>query len=178
MSGKTGHLAHQLCEPNWYQARGERRWARMLAAMSLLMGLSPDLLAGTWGQENWGQMYWGDNPVSSPVTAPAIQSIVAEGDDLIVTIADYGAGADGWSVIQNFTVTCGEEGTVTSDSSPVRVTGLEPDTEYECSVIATNAVGDSPPSVRLASTEAAISGLNIVIIRAVLCASDNAPEDC
>jgi|APSaa5957512535_1039671.scaffolds.fasta_scaffold70925_1 hypothetical protein len=150
------------------------RWKLLL---SILL-IAPVARAGTWGQENWGQLYWGDNPVTAPIEAPVIQSIVADGEDLVVTIADYSAGADGWSVIQNYTVTCGIARPVISDASPVLITGLESDTEYECSVVAANAQGDSPQSIQLASTDSVVNGLNIVIIWAALCRSDNPPVGC
>lgn len=133
--------------------------------------------AGTWGQENWGQMYWGTNPTSAPTQAPTIQSIVADGEDLIVTVADYTPGDDGWSTIQTLSVTCGSQ-TVVANGSPVRITGLEADTEFDCAVTASNAFGDSTASVQVAMTESSSQGLNIVIIRAALCDSNNPPANC
>lgn len=134
--------------------------------------------AGTWGQENWGEMYWGSNPVSVPIAAPIVRSIVADSTDLIVTIGGYAPGQDGWSRITGYSVTCGSAGTITSDTSPVRITGLQSDTEYDCVVEAFNAQGSSPEAVKLAATDPEIQGLNIVIIRAALCASDNPATGC
>lgn len=147
------------------------------AAASIVTVTSSMSWAGTWGQENWGQMYWGTNPTSSPTQAPTIQSIVADGEDLIVTVADYAPGDDGWSTIQTLSVTCGSQ-TVVANGSPVRITGLEADTEFDCAVTASNAFGDSTASVQVAMTESSSQGLNIVIIRAALCDSNNPPANC
>jgi hypothetical protein len=145
----------------------------------LLGALLPTLpvMAGTWGQENWGQMYWGTNTPTHP-QAPTVASIVADGSDLLVTISDYAPGQDGWSTVISYTVNCGAVGTVMSDSSPVRVQGLDSDTQYECSVEAVNAFGSSPATVTLAATDPVLQGLNITIIRAALCGSDNPPAAC
>lgn len=148
-----------------------------LALLSLTM-LATGAGAGTWGQENWGEMYWGSNPVSPPAVAPTVESIVADGTDLLVTISDYAPGEDGWSGITGYTVTCGASGSVSSVSSPIRVEGLEGDTDYECIVTATNAQGESEPSLQLATTGSPLSGLNITIIYSALCRSQNPPPVC
>lgn len=152
---------------------------KKLCTPVLLSALLPTLpaLAGTWGAENWGQMYWGTNIPTTP-QAPTVESIVADGSDLLVTIADYSPGQDGWSTVISYSVSCGAVGTVMSDSSPVRIEGLESDTEYECVVEAINARGNSPATIRLAATDPALQGLNITIIRAALCSAENPPAGC
>jgi Fibronectin type III domain len=52
---------------------------------------------------------------------------------------------DGGSAISGYTASCGSSSS-TALSSPITVTGLTSDTEYSCSVVATNAAGDSLPS--------------------------------
>jgi hypothetical protein len=123
-------------------------------------------------------MYWGANPVSAPTQAPSITAIVADGEDLVFTLNEYAPGADGWSTILNYSVTCGGTPTVVATDSPIRITGLASDTEYDCVVTATNAAGTSHPTIQLATTEAALQGLNIVIIRAALCQGNNLPSGC
>lgn len=150
-----------------------------ICSLSLLGALlSPPVSAGTWGQENWGAMYWGNNPVSAPVAAPIIESIVADGANLIITISDYAPGQDGWSGITGYTVTCGDVGSLQTSESPVIIEGLEGDTDYECSVIATNAEGNSPAAIQLATTDSVLGGLNITIIYSALCRSANPPNSC
>ena len=85
--------------------QGEHLMMTVIRAFSAaaLMSLSAITQAGVWGEEHWGQMYWGDNPVTTP-SAPTILSIAADGTDLIVRIADYQPGGDGWSVVTNYTV--------------------------------------------------------------------------
>ena len=135
--------------------------------------------AGTWGAENWGAMYWGDNLTSAPIAAPNVLSIRADGADLIVTVNDFEPGQDGWSGITSYSVTCGQAGTVTSLTQPIRIEGLQLDTAYECTVIAANALGQSPVTISLASTdEEVIQGLNMVLIRVAICSGDNPPESC
>ena len=53
--------------------------------------------AGTWNQENWGQMYWGDNPATAPVAAPTY-TVKVDGDRFLVEFTNYaeGSGEDGW----------------------------------------------------------------------------------
>lgn len=135
--------------------------------------------AGVFGDENWGAMYWGDNLTSAPVAAPNVLSIRADGADLIVTVNDFEPGQDGWSGITSYSVTCGQAGTVTSLTQPIRIEGLQLDTAYECTVIAANALGQSPVTISLASTdEEVIQGLNMVLIRVAICSGDNPPESC
>ena len=75
----------------------------------LLVAVSTPAFAGTYGAENWGEMYWGDNPVTAPTAAPTIASAVATEDQITITLADFpvGTGADGWSAVTSFIVTCG-----------------------------------------------------------------------
>jgi len=86
----------------------------------------------------------GDNETAAPNTAPDVLSIRADGTDLIVTINDYAPGQDGWSGITSYAVTCGQASTVTSSTQRIIIEGLQSDTAYECTVIATNALGASP----------------------------------
>ena len=130
-----------------------------------LLLLSVNVSAGVYGSENWGEMYWGDNPVTAPTDAPTITSAVATEDQITITLSDFplGTGADGWSAITSYTVTCGETSVETSDTS-VTITGLDSDTEYSCSVSASNAVGSSPTTVKVVMTDAMLQGLKLFLI--------------
>ena len=138
-------------------------------------------VAGTWGQGNWGQMYWGNNIESVPVNAPTISGVSVDGTDITLTISGYspGSGADGWSLINSYAVTCGGAPTVVSSSPTVRVSDLAEDTEYQCSVVASNVLGDSPTRVQVAATEfAGATGIPIMIIYRALCDGANPPASC
>lgn len=135
----------------------------------LMLVISPCALAGVYGSENWGEMYWGDNPVSTPNAAPTISSVVARTDQITITLDNFpqGTGADGWSAITSYIVTCGETTVETSDTA-VTITGLDSDTEYSCSVSASNAAGDSPATVQVVMTDPELQGLNLFLICAVV----------
>lgn len=124
--------------------------------------------AGVYGSENWGEMYWGDNPATAPSQAPTIASAVATEDQITITLDDFpvGTGADGWSAVTSFIVTCGAT-TVETSKSAVTITGLEGDTDYSCSVTASNAQGDSPALVQVVTTDPHLKGLNIMLICSV-----------
>ena len=114
-------------------------------------------------------MYWGDNPVTAPTQPPTIASAVATEDQITITLDDFpvGTGADGWSAVTSFTVTCGAT-TVETSESAVTITGLEGDTDYSCSITASNAQGDSPTLVRVVTTNPLLlKGLNIMLICSV-----------
>ena len=125
--------------------------------------------AGVYGSENWGEMYWGDNPTTAPISAPTIASAVATEDQITITLDDFpvGTGADGWSAVTSFIVTCGAT-TVETSESAVTITGLDGATDYSCSVTASNAKGDSPALVRVVTTDSALDGLNIMLICSVV----------
>ena len=131
----------------------------------LILIFSGHAQAGIYGSENWGEMYWGDNPATAPTQAPTIASAVATEDQITITLDDFpvGTGADGWSAITSFIVTCGAT-TVETSESAVTITGLEGDTTYSCSVTASNAQGDSPELVQVVTTDSALGGLNIILI--------------
>ena len=130
--------------------------------------------AGIYGSENWGEMYWGDNPATAPTSPPTIASAVAAEDQITITLDDFpvGTGADGWSAITSFIVTCGAT-TVETSESAVTIKGLEGDTAYSCSVTASNAQGDSPELIQVVTTDSALGGLNIILIcSAIECAGN------
>ena len=136
---------------------------RYLLLIPLMM--SGHAMAGVYGSENWGEMYWGDNPATAPTQAPTIASAVATEDQITITLDDFpvGTGADGWSAVTSFIVTCGVT-TVETSESAVTITGLEGDTAYSCSVTASNAQGDSPEFIQVVTTDSALGGLNIILI--------------
>ena len=125
--------------------------------------------AGIYGSENWGEMYWGDNPATAPTSPPTIVSAVATEDKITITLDDFpvGTGADGWSAVTSYTVTCGETSVTTSETA-VTITGLDSDTNYSCSVTASNAEGDSPELIKVVTTDALMQGMNFMIICAAI----------
>jgi hypothetical protein len=131
----------------------------------LLWFLACNAKAGIYGDEKWGEMYWGDNPATVPMSAPTIASAVASEDQITVTLSDFptGTGADGWSAVTSFTVTCGELSTVVSGNE-VTITGLDEDTAYSCTVTANNAVGSGPEVIKVVTTAAALKGMNFILI--------------
>ena len=82
--------------------------------------------------------------------APAIASVSAGSDYIDVTLtAPYHLGN---TLLLNYTATCGNAST-TGTGSTLRVLGLTPETQYNCSVTATTAVGESDvSSTALATT--------------------------
>ncbi len=134
----------------------------------LILMFSGHAVAGVYGSENWGEMYWGDNPATAPTQAPTITSAVATEDQITITLHDFpvGTGADGWSAVTSFIVTCGAT-TVETSEQAVTITGLEGDTDYSCSVTASNAQGDSPALVQVVTTDPLLKGLNIMLICSV-----------
>lgn len=141
----------------------------------LLTIISNMAFAGVYGSENWGEMYWGDNPVTAPTSAPTIASAVATEDQITITLDDFplGTGADGWSAVTSYTVTCGETSAEVS-SGEVTITGLDSDTDYSCSVTASNAQGESPEVVRVVTTAAGLKGINFLLIcSAIECGRTN-----
>lgn len=121
--------------------------------------------AGIYGSENWGEMYWGDNPVTAPTAAPTIASAVATEDQITITLDNFpvGTGADGWSSVTAYTVNCGETSAEASGTE-VTITGLNGDTEYSCSVTASNALGEGPEIIRVVTTAAALRGVNFLLV--------------
>lgn len=122
-------------------------------------------MAGVYGNENWGEMYWGDNPATAPISAPTIASAVAEEDRITITLNDFptATGADGWSAVTSFTVTCGELSSEVSGNE-VTITGLNEDTAYSCVVTANNALGAGPEIIRVVATAATLKGMNFILI--------------
>ena len=133
--------------------------------LPFLVCLSINAHAGTWGQEKWGQMYWGSNPTSAPTAEPAY-TIKIDGDQIIVEFTNYteGTGEDGWSAITGYVVSCAGVDQATSSNPSVAVTGLDEDTEYSCTVRASNALGDGPTVTFNATTDSLIGGLPIWLL--------------
>ena len=118
-------------------------------------------------------MYWGDNPVTVPGSAPTITSAVAYEDQITITLDDFpiGTGADGWSAITSFTVTCGDFSTETTENQVI-ITGLESDTEYACSVIGNNAI-EPAPTLFESLRRRQLFRDNLLICSAIDCGSNN-----
>jgi uncharacterized repeat protein (TIGR02543 family) len=86
-------------------------------------------------------------PLEAP-SAPNITSVEPEDSGLVVS---FNVPNDGGSPIRGYTATCGSA-SASDDSSPIIVQGLTNDQEYRCSVLATNAVGNSPASTPVSGT--------------------------
>lgn len=125
--------------------------------------------AGVYGAESWGEMYWGPNPATAPLAAPTILSAVATEEQITITLADFplGTGADGWSAVTSYIITCGETSVTTAETS-VTIVGLDSDTSYACSVTASNAQGEGPDLIKVVATDPAIHGMNIILICAAI----------
>ncbi len=78
-------------------------------------------------------------------TAPEAPTLISVEPGNGQAVMNFSENGDGGSPIIDFTASCNsisQTGTV----SPITVGGLINDTEYSCSVVATNEVGDSAPS--------------------------------
>ena len=106
--------------------------------LSLALTGSPFVHAGEWGSGKWGQMYWGSNPETAPTIAPTVNA-QGDGTDITFTLTNLLTGQQvGWSAITQFEVTCGNQPTVLISADNPRLTNLDPDTDYTCSIIALN----------------------------------------
>ena len=133
-------------------------------SITMALLLSPLLVAGTWGDGKWGQMYWGSNPESAPQAAPSVTA-TADGEDLILALNNLTTPAQtGWSVITHFLVTCGNNPTVTVSAANPVMTGLEPDTQYNCTIVAVNDEGSSATGQFTATTDSLSNGLPIWLL--------------
>ena len=128
----------------------------MRLLLILALSASPFASAGTWGSGKWGQMYWGSNPETAPIVAPAVNA-QGDGTDINFTLTNLHIGQQvGWSAITHFEVTCGNQPTVLISADNPRLTNLDPDTKYTCSIVALNEpngqTGRSPASTFTATT--------------------------
>ena len=134
-----------------------------LLTASLALTLAPLAHAGTWGTGKWGQMYWGSNAETAPTIAPTVNAR-SDGTDIIFTLTNLLTGQQvGWSAVTQFEVTCGDLAPVLVSASDPRVTGLEPDMDYTCSIVAVNDEGRSPPGTFTATTDS-LGGLPIWLL--------------
>ena len=105
---------------------------------------------------------------------PVITSVEIEDGALLVRFSPDG---DGGSEIISYTLSC-DESSVTKVQSPIRVSNLENDFIYICSVTASNLLGNSSASesVSAAPQESIRSGLNIILLKAAMDAKSKAQE--
>ena len=135
--------------------------------LTLAVAVSPLAYAGTWGGGNWGQMYWGSNQETAPTVAPAVNA-QGDGTDITFTLTNLLTGQQvGWSAITQFEVTCGNQPTVLISADNPRLTNLDPDTEYTCSIVALNKpngqTGRSPAGTFTATTDS-LGGLPVWLL--------------
>ncbi|HEX4332091.1 MAG TPA: FG-GAP-like repeat-containing protein [Usitatibacter sp.] len=90
--------------------------------------------------------------LTAPDSPTSVSALAGDGQ---ATVSFTPPGYDGGSPITGYTVTCGTASTVVS-SPPVVISGLTNGTSYSCSVVATNAAGDSYPSGSVSVTPATI----------------------
>lgn len=87
------------------------------------------------------------NAVTPAPTAPdAPTAVVATRGDGQVIVAFSPPLNDGGSVVQNYTATCGTQSGI-AGASPVVVLGLTNGVPVSCTVVATNGIGNSQPSL-------------------------------
>jgi hypothetical protein len=97
------------------------------------------------------------NPPNTVPDAPTLAS-AEPGDGR--ALLSFTANGDGGSGITGYTASCGALNQ-SGPSSPITVSGLTNGTVYSCSVVATNAVGDSAPSAALSVMPMAPSSFQI-----------------
>jgi len=139
----------------------------MRLLLILALSASPFAHAGTWGSGKWGQMYWGSNPETAPIVAPTVNA-QGDGTDITFTLTNLLSGQEvGWSAITRFEVTCGNQPTVLISADNPRLTNLDPDTEYTCSIVALNEpngqTGRSPTGTFTATTDS-LGGLPVWLL--------------
>ena len=114
-----------------------------------ITGTEPGVIRYIWiypvnanGESATGNYDTGYAKVPTVPDAPTLNSAIPGDGEAVLSFA---ANGDGGSAITGYTASCGainQAGT----SSPITVSGLTNDTEYSCSVIASNAEGDSASS--------------------------------
>ena len=139
----------------------------MQLLFTLALSVSPVANAGTWDSGKWGQMYWGSNPETAPTVAPTVNA-QGDGTDITFTLTNLLTGQQlGWSAITQFEVTCGNQPSVLISADNPRLTNLDPDTEYACSIIALNEpngqTGRSPAGTFTATTDS-LGGLPVWLL--------------
>ena len=149
-----------------------------MVALGLLV--ASETHAGIWGEGKWGQMYWGANPnnpdsdppgqATAPTAAPTF-TVTSDTETLTLNIDPYNATGDyseGYSPVTQYVVACDGLDPVTFDGTNTLVLeGLEPGTDYNCSVTAVNDVGESSPALQVVTTDS-LNGLNIILLCAAI----------
>ncbi len=116
----------------------------------------------------WGQMYWGQgHTYSVPTAAPQMDTEV-DGTDVSASLTNLSdLGDDGWSTITQFIINCGDQDVVVTvkqlASGDAVITDLEASTDYTCSVVAVNDLGESDVG-QLKFTTDAIGGVPIWLL--------------
>jgi len=102
----------------------------------------------------WGKGHWGDNLETPPILAPSNLSIESGLGIFIISFDfDSSNGNDGWSVIDQYAITCtnilDESDKISASTTTERlvIENLEPGAEYECVAFASNNLGEGPTSI-------------------------------
>ena len=135
---------------------------RQVICVAFGMLLSGTAIAGHWADENgqcldandqatsckWGQMYWGAGQTYSAPTAPPQLDAAVDGTDVSGSLTNLSdPGDDGWSAITQFIINCGDQDVIVTAAALAAgdaiLTDLEANTDYTCSVVAVNDLGES-----------------------------------
>ncbi|MEE4204297.1 MAG: fibronectin type III domain-containing protein [Halieaceae bacterium] len=116
-------------------------------------------------------------PTATIPDAPTIGT--ATGGDAEATVTFTAPGEDGGSAITGYTATSSPGGiTGTCASSPCTVSGLTNGTTYTFTVVATNAVGNSPASAASNSVTPALQPPQLCVVRDDSAAAGNGYQAC
>lgn len=99
----------------------------------------------------------------TPLDAPGAPTIgvVTPGNGQ-VSVAFTAPASDGGSPITSYTATCGTQ-SASGAGSPISVTGLANGIAVDCSVVAINAVGTSPPSATVSVTPVTVPDAPVIV---------------
>ncbi len=128
----------------------------------LFVLLAESVSAGHWADANgqcldvngqatackWGQMYWGTGQAYTAPTAAPQMSVEVDATDIAASLTNLtNPGDDGWSAITQFIINCDGQDVIVAvekvASGDAILSDLDADTNYTCSVVAVNDLGQS-----------------------------------
>jgi hypothetical protein len=157
----------------------------VLTVITIILMYHPVSYAGTWGEGKWGTMYWGDNLETPPILAPSNLSIES-GPGIFIISFDFDSsnGNDGWSVIDQYVITCtnildeSDQISVSTATKSLTIENLDPGAEYECVALARNDLGEGPSSAGIQAEALKTGRLSTWLIHTSLCNKDPSREKC